>query len=276
MIGALRRLPILREVHPAAIFRALRWALPTGHRAYPTRAGCLYLDVSESLTMLLRVLRLYEPAKHRTLDQVLRPGMTFVDVGACKGDFTIFAAGRVGPLGRVIAVEPEPANVRALRRSIARNRAHNAEVHELALSDASGRAILHRIDVSAGTDASSGWHSLLAGGTGVRHELEIETRTLDDLLADLGVDHVDVLKIDVEGWEVAVLNGAGRTLGQIDPIVMMDLHPDLGVNPHAIAEILRGHAYATFCMDVPTEPLEVGSDTVEILARPVRDRFAHR
>jgi 23S rRNA U2552 (ribose-2'-O)-methylase RlmE/FtsJ len=165
---------------------------------------------------------MYEPAKHRALDQVLRPGMTFLDVGACKGDFTVFAAVRVGPLGRVVAIEPEPANVRSLRMSIARNRVHNAEVHEMALSDASGRGILH----------------------------------------------VDVLKIDVEGWEVPVLRGARHTLGEIHPILLMDLHPDLGVNPGTIAEILHDHHYETFHMDAPAEPLEVRRDTVEILARP--------
>ncbi|HEX8158518.1 MAG TPA: FkbM family methyltransferase [Solirubrobacteraceae bacterium] len=211
---------------------------------------------------------MYEPAKHRALDQVLRPGMTFLDVGACKGDFTVFAAVRVGPLGRVVAIEPEPANVRSLRMSIARNRVHNAEVHEMALSDASGRGILHRIDVSAAIGGSSGWHSLLAGGAGERQELEIEIRTLDELLAHLGILHVDVLKIDVEGWEVPVLRGARHTLGEIHPILLMDLHPDLGVNPGTIAEILHDHHYETFHMDAPAEPLEVRRDTVEILARP--------
>jgi FkbM family methyltransferase len=264
-------LPTVRQVRLASFFRAARRALPRGHRAYPTRGGRLYLDVSESLTMFMRVLRLYEAEKHRALDQVLRPGMTFVDAGACKGDFTLFAASRVGPRGRVVAVEPEPANASWLRKSIARNDARNAEVHELALSDVSGSAILHRVDLSAGGDVSSGFHSLIAGGVGKRDELEVKTRTLDDLLAQLDIASVDVLKIDVEGWEVAVLHGATNTLSRQPnpPIVVMDLHPDLGMNPHAIAEILRGHAYETFSMGSPNERIEIQADTCELLARPM-------
>jgi len=219
--------------------------------------------------MLMRVLRRYEPDKHRALAHVLRPGMTFVDVGACKGDFTLFAAARVGPSGRVVAVEPEPANATWLRRSIARNAAQHADVHELALSDVSGPGILHRVDVSAGAHFSSGLHSMVAGAPGPRDALEIATQTLDDLLARLGIVQVDVIKIDVEGWEAAVLRGAAATLTRQPnpPVVLMDLHPDLGVNPKAVAEILRGYRYETFAMSAPTQPLEVDGRTVELVAR---------
>jgi FkbM family methyltransferase len=268
-----RRLTALTASIPspggAAVFRAIRWTLPRGHRAYPTRGGRLYLDVSESLMMLMRVLRRYEPDKHRALEHMLRPGMTFVDVGACKGDFTLFAAARVGPSGRVVAVEPEPSNATWLRRSIARSAARHVDVHELALSDASGGGILHRVDVSAGAYFSSGLHSMLTGAPGPRHALEVQTQTLDDLLAGLGIVQVDVIKIDVEGSEAAVLRGAAETLTRQPkpPIVLMDLHPDLGVNPQAVAEILRGQGYETFAMSAPTEPLEVDGHTVELVAR---------
>lgn len=267
-MSARHRLPFVRKIHPAAFFRAVRWALPKGYRAYPIRAGRLYLDVSEAPTMLMRVLRLYEPEKHRALKQVLRPGMTFVDVGACKGDFTLFAAAAVGSAGRVVAVEPEPGNVTWLRKSIARNDARNVEVAEMALSDQRGQAILHRADVTAGVQVSSGWHSLVGGGHGQGDEIVIATETLDGLLDALGITRVDVLKIDVEGWEEAVLAGAKRTLsGQRPPILMMDLHPGLGVSPLVIARTLANYGYETYSMASPTQILDVKRDTLELLAR---------
>lgn len=269
-ITARNQLPVVRNVRPAALFRAVRWALPRGHRPYPTRAGRLFFDVSEAPTMLMRVLRMYEPEKHRALEQVLRPGMTFVDIGACKGDFTIFAAGKLGASGRVIAVEPEPTNASWLRRSIERNGMHNVDVREMAMSDVSGRATLHRADVNAGVQVSSGWHSLAAEPPGQRDDIDIETQTLDELLTHLDITQVDVLKIDVEGWELAVLRGAAETLSDQanPPIIMMDLHPKLGVDPRAVAELLRGHGYEIFSMASPADVLDVRSDTSEIIARP--------
>jgi len=222
--------------------------------------------------MLMRALRLYETDKHRALAEALRPGMTFVDIGACKGDFTLFAARMVGEHGRVVAVEPEPANASWLRKSIARNDIHNTEVQQMGLSDTRGHATLHRADVGSGVQVSSGWHSLIAGGVAERDEIEIETHTLDGLLVELGIVQVDVLKIDVEGWEVAVLRGAEHTLtGQrYPPILMMDLHPHHGVKPPAVAEFLRSRGYDVYCMDSPTQRLDVQDDTLEFLARPSR------
>lgn len=219
--------------------------------------------------MLARVLGLYEPEKYRALEAVLRPGMTFVDVGACKGDFALFAASKVGPFGRVVAVEPEPVNAQCLRKSIQRRGMPNVEVHEVALSDQSGSGTLHRADITAGVAVSSGWHSLTTGVPTRRDAVDIQTQTLDDLLVDLGIHAIDVLKIDVEGWEAAVLHGAAKTLssGGAAPIVLMDLHPHLGVDPRAIAEILGGHGYQMFCVASPRDRLDVQSDTLEIVAR---------
>jgi FkbM family methyltransferase len=232
----------------------------------------VYLDVSESVMMLMRVLRLYEPAKHRALQAALAPGMTFVDVGACKGDFTLLAAASVGPHGRVVAVEPEPVNASWLRRSVGLRAARNVEVVEMALSDASGRAALHRVDVLGGADSSSGLHSLLEGGPATHDTIEVDARTLDGLLETLGIARVDVIKIDVEGWEVAVLRGAAATLTRQGdpPIIVMDLHPELGVDPLEVEELLREYGYETLRIGSPDEPLDVRGDTAELRARPRR------
>lgn len=71
--------------------------------------------------MLSRALGLYEPEKTHELCSLLRPGMTFIDVGANKGDFTLLAAKCVGETGRVIAFEPAPENCKWIRESIAAN-----------------------------------------------------------------------------------------------------------------------------------------------------------
>jgi hypothetical protein len=91
---------------------------------------------------------------------------------------------------------------------------------------------------------------------------------LDGLLETLGIARVDVIKIDVEGWEAAVLRGAAGTLTrQRDPpVILIDLHPDLGVDPLEIADILREYGYETLRIGSPDEPLDVRGDTDELRA----------
>jgi FkbM family methyltransferase len=116
--------------------------LPRGYHRYRVPGGRLYLDLRESSMMLARALHIYEPEKVAAFREHLRPGMTFVDVGANKGDFTLLAASLVGPSGRVISVEPGPTNQRWLQRSVAESGYRNVECVEAALGATPGTAIL--------------------------------------------------------------------------------------------------------------------------------------
>lgn len=266
---ARRRIPALDDLHPfTLVFSVVRHVLPKGHRCYRTRSGRLYVDIAEAPTMLARVLRMYEPEKLKALEALIRPGMTFIDIGACKGDFAVLAARLVGPAGTVVAVEPEPANAEWLHRSVVRNGLANVRVHRLALSSESGTAILHQADPAAATEVSTGWNSLTSGHIAERGQLEVETQTLDKLAEHERLDRVDVVKIDVEGWELPVLQGATKTLLRNPRIVLlMDIHPYLGVDPLAVADYLQSHGFATYSMGEARDRLSVGPSTTEVLAR---------
>ncbi|HUR76467.1 MAG TPA: FkbM family methyltransferase [Acidimicrobiales bacterium] len=216
----------------------VRRVLPPGHHAYRTAGGWTYLDLRESPMMLARVLRLYEAPKVAALRAVLRPGDVFVDVGANKGDFSLLAARLMHDRGRVLCVEPEPANVEWITRSIARNRYKSIEVLPFALADADGSATLH-------LGEKSGWHSLVSTeGVAVTGTVEVPTKRLDDELAKRGIARVDAIKIDVEGAEEQVLTGAAQALGGTHPMtVLLDLHPGRGVNPVAAGARLIAHGF---------------------------------
>ncbi len=216
--------------------RLVRPLLPRGYHAYPAPGGWIYLDVRESPMMLARVLRDYERPKVATLKAILRPGDVFVDVGGNKGDFALLAAKVMGDRGRVICVEPEPGNVAWIERSIGRNRYQCIEVAPVALDASAGSATLH-------LGANSGWHSLVdeRGAVGAR---VVPTQTLDGLLEERGVDHVTAIKIDVEGAEDRVLDGATRTLGGAAALtLLLDVHPGRGVAPVAVARRLEAWGF---------------------------------
>lgn len=211
-----------------------RHCIPNFYYPYRFAGGRIFLNIKESIMMLQRASGCYERSKAQALKRFLHDGQTFVDVGANKGDFCLLASRLVGPHGRVIAIEPHPANCYWIKRSIEKNGYNNIELHQLALSDANGSAQLY-------VGEKSGFHTLLAGqnqrGKG---RIEVRTRRLDDLLKEVHAERVHGIKIDVEGAEVHVLEGARETLATNGEItVFLDIHPQLGVDPKQVCEYLR-------------------------------------
>ncbi len=163
---------------------------------------------------ILRILGgTYEPEQTRLFEEHVRPGSVVLDVGAHVGYYTVLSAVLAGARGAVWAFEPNPRNARFLRRHAEINGLRNVRVTEAAASDAAGTA---RFDFGSG----SGTGRLAAGGA-----LEVCTIRLDDFCAEHGIAP-SAVKIDVEGAERAVLEGARETLARHRPVVFLSTHGD--------------------------------------------------
>lgn len=162
----------------------------------------------------------YEPAVSATVRALLRPGATFVDVGANIGWFSLLAASVVGPEGRVIAIEPNPRNVSLLELAAADNGYHNIQAFTVALAEGPGAVALE-------TDGSNGRVIPITGPPDrpVGASYVVGAEALDDVLARAGAQHVDMMKMDVEGAEPMVLRGARRTLAESRPVLVTEFHP---------------------------------------------------
>jgi len=149
---------------------------------------------------LLTIAEEYETC----LGQHLPPqGGMAVDAGAYIGRHTLAYARAVGPAGRVIAVEPLPANFRLLQHNVRRN-GYQQLVHcaACALGRAAGQV---RLGYDKETSIASAY------GEFPLH-LTVEQRSLDDLLSEQGIAQIDFLKIDVEGAELDLLEGSRQVL----------------------------------------------------------------
>jgi len=146
------------------------------------------------------------------LVSILQPGSVFWDVGAHIGFFTILAARSVRPSGRVHAFEPMPDNRRRLQEAVRLNRAENVAVHEFAVSDLNGSALLH------GHSASAMW--TLVAERGEFAGINVACRTIDSLASDLG--DPDAIKIDVEGAELDVLRGGLATIERSNATLVVE------------------------------------------------------
>lgn len=150
------------------------------------------------------------------LKQTLKPGMTFVDVGANFGEFTLLGSALVGPRGRVFSFECSPTTLPSLRRNLELNRPSNVTVVAAALSDTDGHVTFY-----PGSEKDSGSSSLTPPHDHKGQTVTVESMTLDSLARREKLDRVDVIKMDVEGAEWAALRGAAGLLGSPDPPVLV-------------------------------------------------------
>lgn len=191
---------------------SLRRSVGTGTR----RTGKLLLGARTPLTRKALRHAVAPSSEHLALLRVLRP-RTIIDVGANKGQFAL-AARLAGCAGEIYSFEPLPEPAATFRTIFA----GDAQAHlvERAVSDAAGTAVLHE---SARADSSS----LLAigdrqvelfPGTAEVGSRAVNVGVLADELADLDLQAPTLLKIDVQGNELAVLRGAGTVLTRVEHV----------------------------------------------------------
>jgi FkbM family methyltransferase len=170
--------------------------------------------------------------------------MTFVDVGANEGLYSMLAAQKVGPGGRVIAIEPSGRELVKLRRNIELNGLSTVSVRDIAVMDRSCEAVLSVADPAHGGQNTFG--RMVYDGVGVVAQARVRGATLDDVLADLGV-RPDFVKIDTEGSELGVLRGADTTLSVDRPVLMLELQEQslrhCGGSVQEVCDMLRSHDY---------------------------------
>ncbi len=229
-------------------------------RLPPPFAGArIYVSTEGGLRYLARPMRQVDPALLQLAGEVVRAGDTVWDVGANMGLFSFAAAAMAGPRGRVLAVEPDTDLVSLLRRSAGRVSAGAAgqaavEILPAAVSAEQSVARFHVARRNRATSHLAGFGTAMAGG--VRSTRLVPTVTLDWLAARFPAP--DVVKIDVEGAELAVLRGGARVLAACRAVIC----EVSGQNADSAARILTGHGYTLYDGDRAPE------DRVPVQAAP--------
>lgn len=191
----------------------------------------------------------------------VRPGAVVYDIGANIGFFSLLSARLTGSAGRVEAFEPVPDSSASVRANAALNGFSTITVHDAAVSDRCGVGELL-------LPAEAGWSHLTDRGRhpDTRRALRVRLITLDEEIAAGAFPPPDVVKIDVEGSEVAVLRGLATTLRSRDVTVICELH---GMNAELV-ELMHGLGYSLQNLDGTAPVSEAGP--VHVLARRGTDR----
>jgi FkbM family methyltransferase len=166
----------------------------------------------------------HEPEVQALLARFLKPGRVAYDIGSYVGFFALGMARALGAAGQVFAFEPDPENAVRLREHVARNHMHRRVrvVEAAAWRAGSGSTIAYRRGSkvrSQGGVEEDGMHPVLASG----ERILVCSTALDEFIAR-GNPPPQVLKIDVEGGESAVLAGAERLITDGRPLIVCEIH----------------------------------------------------
>lgn len=240
---ALRRGEWLTRMRPLELALFLKWALRVKRIEAEAQGIKLWVDPASNFGK--RILREgnYEADLTTAFVELLQSRQTFVDVGANEGWFSMLAAKLVGPSGRVLACEPQERLWPVIIKNIFINDYANVQLLPFAVAEQPGEATIN-LYPSLNTGSSN------ISDTKRRWETQqrIKLLPLTDILASLRGGDVDLMKVDVEGFEHKVLLSAGEHLGSTIKRLVVELHPEqleaLGSSEAQVVALLESRCYS--------------------------------
>jgi FkbM family methyltransferase len=195
-----------------------RWNRATGRLCFKVHGHMVrVLPGDQGISRELSVYQTHEPLATRLVEQFLKPGMNVVDIGGNLGYYALLEAKMVGEAGRVIAIEPVAANFAQLSKNVQANGYRNVLLHNVAIGPSNGTASMY-------IGKKSNWHTLHPVPWETR-EIKVRVSTLDTVLAQHDLPSVDLIRMDLEGYEVEVIHGMVETLENYSPRLLVELHP---------------------------------------------------
>ncbi len=172
-----------------------------------------YLEIAQY------ALGVFERRSLLLVKRYLRRNLTTIDIGANVGIWTSFLANELGETSIIHAFEPNPGAIKFLKNLVRMNSLENIKLHELALSNSEGEVQLHLNNLE---DADV-YASMQPGRT--TNYIQVQSNTLDKSLQLLGSDlEIGFIKIDVEGFELEVLQGSEKTLRRHKPDICLEVN----------------------------------------------------
>lgn len=221
---------------------------------YGWRGMKVTLDPAQSMDLRLYFDGDYEAPTLAAVKRLAPAGGNVIDIGANVGFVTLWASQCVGPGGTVIAVEPSAWALQRLKNNAALNDMRNIVPVHAAAGAAPGEAEMFVINGYRVDDKI----------TNTRETVTFVT--IDDLVAQHGLDRVDLIKSDTDGYELGVLNGASATIQRFKPAIVFEMYPSAieraGGSPNDLIAFLDGLGY--HLVDEHFQPVEPHAFTARI------------
>jgi FkbM family methyltransferase len=224
MLSTAAKIRIARLLY--SVVHRVRWLFGGGDRVRARRRGINWdLDLREGIDLTIYLAGAFELDTLSALKRLVKEGDTVLDVGANIGAHTLHLARLVGPNGRVIAFEPTDFAVAKLRANLRANPdlESRVAVHQAFLVAEGGAAFADTVPSSWPVDGSVP-DDLRLGSCGMRVAGALAV-TVDSVVAAAGGPDIALIKMDVDGNELEVLEGARSLLQRCRPSIVMELAP---------------------------------------------------
>ncbi len=242
-----------------------------GTQTIANRSGIRWaLDLSEGIDFAIWLLGAFERRTINAYSQIVRPGMTVVDIGANVGAHTLFLARLVGRQGRVIAVEPTAWAVKRLRTNLELNPelAAVVDVRQAMLVASTAEVLPAEIYASWPLHGRSVHPKLRAQS---KSTSGAEAITLDQLAQREGIECINFIKLDVDGHEGAVLRGGLNVLRRDHPAIIFELSPyilaEAGDSAENLLTLLRELGYRPYDLSLrcllPSDPRQLAQSITD-------------
>lgn len=177
------------------------------------------LGISSELLMF----KTHEPLTTKLLSKELKKDMVCLDVGGNIGYYTLFESNIVGENGKVIAIEPSPPNFEHLKKNLEIQNTENVDAYNFAAGDKDGEINFLVYEESNGSfTIPDGETTDLPGEL-----IKVQAKRLDTFLDELKQDHVDFVRMDVEGYESHIIGGMTNTIKKSKPMFQIEVHASI-------------------------------------------------
>lgn len=192
------------------------------------------LEKDSAISRALPLLGEVEPTTTKAFKKIVGEGDTVLDIGANIGYYTLLFARRVGVGGKVFAFEPDPVNLKVLRKNVSANGYRNVTIVDKAVSDREGKTKFYLANASDS-------NSIYEFSSGLR-SIDVETVSLDAYLEGYGGE-INLVKMDIQGAEYAALQGMrgllaknpkAKIIAEFEPALLRDC----GVEPAEYLDLL--------------------------------------
>ena len=177
------------------------------------------LGISSELLMF----KTHEPLTTKLLSKELKKDMVCLDVGGNIGYYTLFESNIVGENGKVIAIEPSPPNFQHLKKNLEIQNTENVDAYNFAAGDKDGEINFLVYEESNGSfTIPDGETTDLPGEL-----IKVQAKRLDTFLNELKQEHVDFVRMDVEGYESHIIEGMTNTIKKSKPMFQIEVHASI-------------------------------------------------
>lgn len=204
----------------------------------------MYLHIDDWIQENLYFLGEYEKAELKSIDQFLTNDGVFIDIGANIGLFTLHAT-KVVSNGQIISFEPFPSNFKSLTKNVALNKLSNICMENMAIGEKEGTINLYYDE----KEKNLGMVSAISIEGGIQKEVKVTS--LDSYLKNESFTKIDLIKIDIEGFEYSALLGMKNTLRTYHPSLLIEILNDNKSLTHQLKceDLLKGFGYNKYFID---------------------------